>query len=141
MTLLPRPPHGDGGQHFVDQPACLTEHPLLAVRTALRMREHLVAFNQDQERRGERTIRIGMGVHTGEVMAGNVGAEGRKTEYTIMGQAVNLASRLEGANKELGSSICIGPTAAARLDPRRIRSLGRYTVRGREDSLEVFTAV
>jgi adenylate cyclase len=74
------------------------------------------------------------------VIVGDVGGK-RKLEYTAHGSAMNTASRLEGANKELGSSICIGPNAAGRLDPLRIRSLGSYTVRGRDAAIEVFTPV
>ena len=82
--------------------------------------------------------RTRIGIETGYVIVGDVGG-GRKLDYTAHGTAMNTAARLEGANKELGSSICIGPIAAARLDPSSIRSLGKLVVRGRSDPLEVFT--
>jgi adenylate cyclase len=54
---------------------------------------------------------------------------------------MNTAARLEAANKELGTSICIGPGTAARIDPGLIRSLGMLAVRGRSAPIEVFTTV
>lgn len=93
--------------HF-NVPLPQADHALLAIKTALRMRERLAVFNEDQVRRGEPTLRIGMGINTGQVIAGNIGAEGRKTEYTIMGDAVNIAARLESETKELNTDILIG---------------------------------
>lgn len=106
---------GDGMLIHFNLPLPQTDHPLLAVRTALRMRERLAEFNQDQEARGEPTLRIGMGIHTGLVIAGNIGAEGRKTEYTILGGAVNTASRLQDATKELQHDILIGGATYERV--------------------------
>lgn len=100
--------------HF-NLPLPQPDHALLAVRTALRMRERLVAFNQDQAARGEPPLRIGMGINTGVVIAGNIGAEGRKTEYAIIGEEVNIASRIEGATKELAADIVISGATYERV--------------------------
>ena len=64
-------------------------------------------------------LRLGrtrVGIETGPAIVGDVGGS-RKLDYTAHGNAMNAAARLEAANKELGSSICIGPGTAARLDP------------------------
>ena len=58
--------------------------------------------------------------------------------YDAQIDAVNAAARLEAANKELGSTICIGPQAASRCDPALLRPLGAIAVRGREDTLKVY---
>src|SRR5688572_3424669 len=91
------------------------DHALLAVKTALRMRERLAAFNEDQVARSEPTLRIGMGINTGPVVAGHVGVEGWKSEYTLLGEGVNLAARLETATKELGADIVISHATYERV--------------------------
>jgi class 3 adenylate cyclase/DNA-binding XRE family transcriptional regulator len=98
---------GDGMIIQFNVPLPQPNHPLLALRAALGMRRCLAVFNQDQVGRGEPTLRMGMGVNTGMVIAGNICAESRKTEYTIVGEAVNLASRLESQTKELITDIVI----------------------------------
>jgi adenylate cyclase len=81
--------------------------------------------------------RTRIGVETGQAIVGDVGIRA-KLDYTAHGDAVNAAARLEAANKRLGSSICVGPGAAARCDPTLFRPLGAITFAGREDSFEVF---
>ena len=61
-----------------------------------------------------------------------------RLDYTAYGDAVNAAARFEAANKELRSSICVGPAAAARCDPALLRPLGTISVRGRDDALAVY---
>jgi class 3 adenylate cyclase len=100
--------------HF-NLPLPQPDHPLLAVRTALRMRERLAEFNADQRARGEPELRIGIGVHTGELIAGNIGVPGRKTEYTIMGETVNLAARLESATRQVDTDILISGATYERV--------------------------
>jgi len=82
-------------------------HELRGVLCAMRMREYLHMFNEDQVARGEKTIRIGIGVHSGNAIVGNIGAEGKKLEYTAMGDVVNCASRLESQTKEVNSDLVI----------------------------------
>jgi adenylate cyclase len=71
------------------------------------------------------------------LIVGDVGAQA-KLDYTAHGDAVNAAARLEAANKELGSSICIGPAAAARCPAEMLRPLGTIVVRGRDEAMAVF---
>ena len=63
----------------------------------------------------------------------------RKLDYTAHGNAVNMAARLEGANKEFGTSICIGPGTADRVAPGLLRPVGTLTLRGYSRPIQVFT--
>jgi adenylate cyclase len=73
----------------------------------------------------------------GPAIVGDVGIHA-KLDYTAHGDAVNLSARLERANKELGSSICIGPVAASRCNRSLLRPLGKIIVHGRDDAIAVF---
>ena len=77
-------------------------------------------------------------METGPAIVGDVGGS-RKLDYTAHGNAMNAAARLEAANKELGSAICIGPGTAARLDPTTLRQIGTLTLRGQTGEIAVYT--
>ncbi len=77
-----------------------------AVRAAVRMRVALAHLNERLKKRGIKPLRTGIGIHTGQVVAGNIGSEARM-EYTVIGDAVNVASRLESNTKELGVDVLI----------------------------------
>jgi adenylate cyclase len=129
---------GDGVHAMFNAPLDLPEHPRHAFECALA----IMAISEDLRIRPlAKELGLGrtrIGLETGVAIVGDVGGR-RKLDYTAHGTTVNMAARLEAANKELGTSICIGPKAAARLDPRSIRSLGLLTVRGLSAPVEVFT--
>lgn len=81
-------------------------HAASAVRTALAMRDKLAEVNHDPQHQGAPPLRIGVGVASGRVVAGNIGGRGR-IEYTVIGEAVNLASRLQTVTKEVGRDILL----------------------------------
>jgi adenylate cyclase len=82
-------------------------NPILSgARAALTMLQELEKLNQQWARQGQETFRIGIGMHTGEVKIGNIGSP-TKMEYTIIGDAVNLASRLQDKTKDLKEAIII----------------------------------
>ena len=114
------------------------DHPRLAVLTAQEMLTALSRFNRDQEQRGEPTLRIGIGVATGPVLAGNVGSTER-LEYTVIGDTVNLASRLENMTKELRVPILISETTAQGVSEEiKLEPIGNIHVRGKQKPVYVY---
>jgi len=97
---------GDGIMAFWNAPVRQVNHAELACRCALRSRDRLVELNKDLEKRGLIPLKARIGLNTGVMVVGNMGSS-QKSDYTVMGDNVNLGSRLEGANKAFGSSIMI----------------------------------
>ncbi len=128
---------GDAIHALFNAPLDLPDHPLRAFECAVALHEASVAFCERPLARALRLGRTRIGLETGAAIIGDVGGK-RKLDYTAHGMVINTAARLEAANKELGTTICIGPVAAARLPPGLVRSVGKLTVRGRSDVLEVF---
>ncbi len=128
---------GDAVHALFNAPIDLDEHPRRAVDCAIAIR----TWSKEYQRRPEPAAlgfgRTRVGVETGLAVVGDVGIQA-KLDYTAHGDAVNITARLEAANKELGSTICVGPAAAARCDPALLRPLGVIEVRGREGPLAVF---
>jgi adenylate cyclase len=132
---------GDAVMAVYGAPLDNPEHALDAVRTALRMQAGLAALNAEWEARGLPTLRMGIGIHTGTVFAGNVGSSGRK-KYTVVGDAVNVAARVEGLNKELHTTLLItGDTYAAVKDRVETKDCGEVKVKGRHQAVQVFEVV
>jgi adenylate cyclase len=110
-----------------------------AVACGLEMLAELERMNKDWEGTGRPHIAIGVGVHTGEATCGVVGAEGR-LEYTIIGDTVNLAARLESTTKEKGVPIVISDATAALLGVDYVTEpLGDVMVKGKTLSTHVLT--
>jgi adenylate cyclase len=102
-----------------------------AVRAAVDMRRSLARLNQRLRARGAAELNTGIGIHTGEVVAGNIGSE-RRMEYTVIGDAVNLASRLESNTKQLAASVLISQaTYELTQHVVRTRPVKEITVKGR----------
>ena len=116
------------------------DHAARAVGAALAMRRALAEFNRQQAAAEMPELQVGFGIATGEVVAGNVGSS-RKLEYTVIGDPVNLAARLQELTPELGVEILLSPeTARLAKDAAQLRSLGEIDVRGRAQRVEVFAA-
>ncbi len=115
------------------------EEARAAVACGLEMLTAVEHMNEDWEAAGRPAIRIGVGINTGRATCGVIGAHER-LEYTIIGDAVNLASRLESTTKELGVPIIISEATAALLgDDYEIRSLGEVKVKGKNVSTSIYT--
>jgi adenylate cyclase len=111
-----------------------------ALTAALQMREALAGYNADRERRGLFTIAHGIGIHYGDAIVGNVGVENR-LEYTVIGDTVNVASRLEGATKTTGFDLAVSADLVSRLSGAYpLKPAGNIQVRGRNAPVMLFTA-
>ena len=128
---------GDAVHALFNAPLDLADHPRQAVACAVALRSWTASYRMSAGPAALRFGRTRIGIETGEAIVGDVGLRS-KLDYTAYGDAVNAASRLEAANKELGSSICVGPAAAARCNPDTLRPLGTIVVRGRDEPLAVF---
>jgi adenylate cyclase len=128
---------GDGLHAIFNAPLDLDDHAGRAVACAIAIQDFTERLRTEGEpaRLGFGPTRIG--IETGDVVLGDVGG-GRYLDYTAHGDVMNTASRLEAANKDLASRICIGPVAAAAIATDRLRPLGRIAVRGRRQPMAVF---
>ena len=128
---------GDGVMALFGAPAQHSDDPQRGVRAALAMVERLPRLNHDLAAEGFSALRIGVGIHTGDVVAGKIGPDER-VEYSVVGDAVNLASRIEGLTKEMQAVILVSGETASRLGPEF--QLGRRAVvpvRGKDQPVEV----
>ncbi len=113
-------------------------HALLASQAALEMITRLAELNERWVKEGRPSLSIGIGINTGNVVFGNIG-RGRKIEFTVIGDAVNLAARLEGLNKEFGTSIIISEFTLNKLgESARITPLGKVKVKGKTIETSIF---
>jgi len=109
-----------------------------AVITAEEMMAELAALNLRREEKGLQAIHIGVGLAMGKVVVGNIGSP-KRMEYTVIGDSVNLASRLEGANKFYGTSILISESLASRLTrPTLLREVDKLRVKGKYEPVTIF---
>ena len=130
---------GDGMLAFWGVPDRAPDHALRAVRAATDMQRGLVELNRLRAKDGEPAIKIGIGIHTGTVAAGTLGGA-LQSEYTVIGDAVNVASRIEGLTKDHAVDILISDATWAQLDGAVPgRRLAEETIRGRKEPVVLYT--
>jgi adenylate cyclase len=130
---------GDGLMAIFGAPLPLPNHGEQAVRAALEMMEMIELFNLDQAASERPVIRIGIGIATGQVIAGYTGTQRRAT-YTCVGDTVNLAARLEGYTKVVGDPILIDECTCQSLSPAiQVVDLGPAQIKGKAEEVTVYS--
>jgi len=127
----------------VDQP----DHAERALCCALEMSARLDAMRRDWAERGLEGLDCGIGINTGEVVIGNIGAQGKKMDYTAIGDHVNLAARVEKLTRDYGTRILITENTASAVEGARAQGalknavftpLGSVRVKGKENEVRIF---
>jgi adenylate cyclase len=119
------------------------DHAAQSIRAALKMQEALKAFNVEQAAKSQPELQIGIGIASGPVVAGNVGGEDR-IEYTVIGDTVNLAARLQDLTKQLARGILTSAVTveqAARVMPFAAEPMQSIDVRGKSEPVQVFAVI
>lgn len=130
---------GDAIMAFWGAPRPQPDHATLACSTALDMMRELRILNERWIREGRTPLNIGVGINTGPMTVGNMGSQ-KRLDYTVMGDSVNLASRLEGLNKEYGTNIIVSEHTleAVGEDTYVTRFLDLVAVKGRSEPVTVY---
>lgn len=139
---------GDGMLAVFGAPEPLEGHAERALAAALAMRKRVAQINAARSRRGAQALRLGIGIHSGPVVTGCLGSGGR-LEFTVIGDTVNTASRLEGLTKDKGVELLLSEETARRIPgearervldaAQHLESLGDVPIRGRKEPLVVHT--
>jgi len=129
---------GDMVMALFGAPLADDEHADHAVQAALAMIARLDELNVEWKAQGLPDIHIGVGVNSGEMIAGTIGSD-QVRSYTVIGDAVNLGSRIESLNKQYGTSILISESTVSRLKHRYdLHTLGDVVVKGKSQAVAIF---
>lgn len=139
---------GDAIVVFWNAPVKSERHAELAVKCALAMQKRVVELQTKWRIEGKPILEAGIGINTGEVVVGNIGAEGKKMEYTVIGDHVNLGSRVESQTRKLDVPILMTDGTLKALSPSiesgalngvMIEGLASVIVKGREAPVELYS--
>jgi len=129
---------GDEVEAVFGAPVSVPDHARAAVRAALEMRRRLEVVNQGLAQQGYPPLDNGIGIHTGEVLAANIGGGDRLT-YSLVGDTVNLASRLQGLNKQFGTKILISGETLAEIDESvPVKQMPPTPIKGKSKPVDIF---
>ena len=131
---------GDAVMAFWNAPLDQPDHAVRAVSTGLEMRDALAELNASKAF-GDLEMHIGIGINTGEMVVGNVGGDAR-FDYTVIGDNVNLGSRLEGLTKEYGIAFIVAESTKGELrDAILTRRLDKVAVKGKKEPVVIYEAM
>ena len=128
---------GDALHVLFGAPGEQPDHAERAVNCALALDQYAQSFRERWQKKGVSLGVTRIGVHAGTAIVGNFGG-GRFFDYTAYGDTINVAARLEAANKQLGTRICVSAAVAARVEDFRGRPVGNLMLRGRTEALRAF---
>jgi adenylate cyclase len=132
---------GDEIEAVFGAPIAARDHATMAVRAALDMRGRLHAWNARREAAGKPALRHGIGIHTGTVLAGNIGGAERLS-YALVGDPVNLASRIQGLTKDFKVDILVSEATRKSIDPAvPVEELPAVRIKGRAEEVNVYKVV
>ncbi len=132
---------GDAIMAFWGAPISMEAHAKNACLAALKNQEKLRDFREECQKQGLPPIRIRIGLNTGDVIAGNMGSE-KRFDYTVMGDTVNLGSRLEGVNKQYGTEIIVSEFTYEQIkDDFACRELDLIRVKGKEQPVRIYELI
>lgn len=137
---------GDAMMAFWNAPLDVADHEKLAIRAALAMRDVLAPVNAAVKAKAEAEGRVyhplncGIGINTGPVAVGNMGSR-QRFAYSVLGDAVNLASRLEGQTKTYGLNILIGEATALKASAFALMEIDLIKVKGKTEPVRIFTVL
>jgi adenylate cyclase len=130
---------GDGVMAYFGAPVESKDHADKALECALMMRDEIRKLNEKRLARGDNPIALGIGIHSGPVVIGDIGAEIRR-EFTIIGDTVNTSSRIESLTKKHQVDLLLTAETKSRLTRTyELKSLGTDEIRGSNRSIETFT--
>jgi len=132
---------GDAIMAYWNAPLQIENYADMALKSAIEQIEMLQKINESITPKYDVTINIGIGIHTGLVTAGDMGSQGR-SDYTVIGDNVNLASRLEGLTKQYGANILITKATYDKLKGSyKIRPIDLVEVKGKSQAVEIFEVI
>jgi adenylate cyclase len=130
---------GDCIMAFWNAPIEDPDHEQHAVQAAIDMQDELLKLNVQLAAEGLPTIAIGIGVNTGEALVGNMGSN-QRFDYSVIGDAVNLAARLESSSKTLGKTLVVGEdTVKTAKQKYYFDYIDQITVKGKTEEIKVYT--
>ena len=132
---------GDALMAVFGAPLPLQNHAVMAVKSALDMRRRLAEFNEHRLLADQPLIRFGIGISSGEVVSGNIGSQ-KRMDYTVIGNGVDISSRLEGVTKEYGCDIILSEfTYQLCKDEVQVRELDRIRVKGKSQAIGIYELI
>jgi len=132
---------GDALMAFWNAPLDVKDHRVQSIRCGLEMFNLLAALNKEVMEEGIDELKIGVGINTGDVVVGNMGSE-QRFDYTCLGDAVNLSSRLEGQTKEYKVGLILGQNTVTGIeDIFNFVELDKIAVKGKKEGIRIYTVL